>query len=54
MDRLFGWSDVEYHPISAKDLSQLHQFGPELEQMDGSEIFTKRFNAKGSVNAYVW
>ena len=25
----FG-SKVEYHPISAKDLSRLHQFGPEV------------------------
>ena len=65
---------VEYHPISAKDLSRLHQFCPkvlpgiflvfalhveriwkgdilvgdieELEQMDASEIYAKRLNAK--------
>ena len=65
---------VEYHPISAKDLSRLHQFGKkvlpwkffgcvlhaegiwkgdivvadieELEQMDASEIYAKRLNAK--------
>ena len=65
---------VEYHPISVKDLSRLHQFGQksyqayslttrctleesgkgdiivayieELEQMDASEIYTKRLNAK--------
>ena len=65
---------VEYHPISAKDLSRLHQFGPkvlpgfflgyalheegiwkgdslvadieELDQMDASEIYAKRLNAK--------
>ena len=65
---------VEYHPISAKDLSRLHQFGPkvlpgiflgyalhagriwkgdilvadigELEQIDASEIYAKRLNAK--------
>ena len=65
---------VEYHPVSAKDLSSLHQFGPnvlprkifentlhagrtwkgdisvadieELEEMDASEIHTKRLNAK--------
>ena len=65
---------VEYHPISAKDISRLHQFGPkvltgiflgyvlhagriwkgdivaadieELEQMDASEIYANRLNAK--------
>ena len=65
---------VKYHPISAKDLSKLHQFGPEvlpgiflgyalhaggiwkgdilvadieeLEEMDASEIYAKRINAK--------
>ena len=46
---------VEYHLISAKDLSRLHQFGPkvilvadieELKQMDASEIYAKRLNAK--------
>ena len=65
---------VEYHPISAKDQSRLHQFGPkvlpgkflgyvlyaggiwkgdiivadieELEQMDASDIHTRRLNAK--------
>ena len=65
---------VEYHPISPKDLSRMHQFGPkvlpgiflgyalhagsmskgdilvadveELEQMDASEIYAKRLNAK--------
>ena len=65
---------VEYHPNSAKDLSRLHQLGPnvlpgillgfaldvggiwkgdilvadieELEQMDASEIYAKRLNAK--------
>ena len=65
---------VEYHLISAKDLSRLHQFGTslpryipwicvvrgvnlekrhigrrdieELEQMDASEIYAKRLNAK--------
>ena len=64
---------VECHPISAKDQSRVHQFGPEvlsgfssvmsctgriwkgdilvadvegLEQMDASEIYTKRLNAK--------
>ena len=65
---------VEYHPISAKDLSRLHQFGAkvlpgvflgyvlyageiwkgdivvadieELEQMDASELYTRRLNAK--------
>ena len=65
---------VEYHPISAKDLSRLHQFGSkvlpglflgyalhagriwkgdilvadiqELEEVDASEIYAKRLNAK--------
>ena len=65
---------AEYHPISVKDLSRLHQFGlkvlpgiflgyalyaegiwkedilvadiEELEQMDASEIYAKRLNAK--------
>ena len=65
---------VEYHPISAKDLSRLHQLGPnvmpgfflgcalhagriwkgdilvadieELEQMDASEVYAKRLDAK--------
>ena len=65
---------VEYHRISAEDLSRLHQFGPkvlpgifpgyalhagefwkgdilvadieELEQMEASEIYSKRVNAK--------
>ena len=65
----FG-SMVEYHPVSARELSRLHQFGPkvmpgkflgyalypvriwkgdmlvadieELEQMDASEIYTKK------------
>ena len=65
---------VEYHPMSAKDLSRLHPYGPkllpgiflgyalhagrmwkgdimvadivELEQMDASEIYAKRLNAK--------
>ena len=65
---------VEYHSISAKDLSRLHQFGPkvlpgiflgyvlyagriwkgdiitadieELQQMDASELHTRRLNAK--------
>ena len=65
---------VEYHPISAKDPSRLHHFGPtvlpgfflgyalhaggiwkgdilvadiqELEQMDASEIYANRLNAK--------
>ena len=65
---------VEYHPVSAEDLSRLHQFGPqvlqgkligyalhaggiwkgdivvadmkELEQMDASEIYAKRLDAK--------
>ena len=32
---------VEYHPISAKDLSRIHQFG-----LDASELHAKRFNAK--------
>ena len=62
----FG-SLVEYHPISAKDQSRMHQFGKkvlpglflgyakgdimvadteELEAMDGSEIYSKRLNAK--------
>ena len=64
----------EYHPISAKDQSRLHQFGPkvlpgmvlgyvlyaggiwngdifvadieELEQMDASDIHSRRLNAK--------
>ena len=71
--RPFG-AMVEYHPISAKDISRLHQFGPkvltgifigyalyaggiwkgdtmiaeieELEEMDASEIHTRRLNAK--------
>ena len=64
---------VDYHPISATDLSRLHQFGPkvlprflgytlhaegiwkgdilvadieELDEMDASEIYMKRLNAK--------
>ena len=65
---------VEYHPISSKDQSRLHQFGAkvlpglflgyaffaermlkgdmmfadieELEEMDGSELHARRFNAK--------
>ena len=59
---------VEYHPISAEDLSRLHQSGiflgyalhgrriwkgdilvadiEEVEQMDASEIYAKRLNAK--------
>ena len=65
---------VEYHPISAKDISRLHQFGPkvfprmffgyvlcaeriwkgdilvadtgDLEQMNASEIYAKRLDAK--------
>ena len=66
---------VEYHPISAKDQSRLHQFGTkvlpgtflgyvlhavreiwkgdimvadieELEQMDASELYARRLNAK--------
>ena len=70
----FG-SSVEYHPITAKDQSRIHQFGKsyldcssdmhcrrggggiwkgdvlitdleELETMDGSEIYSKRLNAK--------
>ena len=69
----FG-SLVEYHPITAKDQSRIHQFGKkvlpglclgyslyaggiwkgdvliadleELETMDASEIYSKRFNAK--------
>ena len=69
----FG-SLVEYHPITAKDQSRIHQFGKkalpglflgyalyagriwkgdvlvadleELETMDGSEIYSKRLNAK--------
>ena len=54
---LFG-ALVEYHTISAKDVSRSHQFGPkvlgdtlvaeieELEQMDASEIHARRLNAK--------
>ena len=66
---------VEYHPISAKDLSRLHQFGAkvfpgiflgsalyaggvwkgdtmvadieEIEEVDASELHTRRLNAKG-------
>ena len=69
----FG-SLVEYHPMTAKDQSRIHQFGRkvlpgsflgralyamgiwkgdvliadlgELETMDASEIYSKRFNAK--------
>ena len=65
---------AEYHPISAEDLSPLHQFGKkvlpgiylgyvlhagriwkgdilvadieELEQMDASELYARRLNAK--------
>ena len=65
---------VEYHPISAKDISRLHKFGlkvllgiflgyalhaggiwkggilvadiEELEEMDASELHTRRLNAK--------
>ena len=54
---LFG-ALVEYHPISAKDVSRSHQFGPkvlgdtlvaeieELEQMDASEIHARKLNTK--------
>ena len=69
----FG-ATVEYHPVSAEDLSRLHQFGPkvlpgiffgyalnawriwkgeipiadteEMEQMDASELYARRLNAK--------
>ena len=72
----FG-SLVEYHPITAKDQSRIHQFGKkvlpwlflkyalyaggiwkgdvlvadleELETMDASEIFSKRFKAKEGI-----
>ena len=65
---------VDYHPISAKDRSRLHQFGPkvlqgiflgyvlsavsiwrgdimvadieELEEMDASELYARKLNAK--------
>ena len=74
-DLLFHFGSlVEYHPITAKDQSRIHQFGKkvlpglllgyalyagriwkgdvliadleELESMDASEIYSKRFNAK--------
>ena len=79
--RPFG-AMVEHHPISAKDLSRLHQFRPkvlpgiffgyalhavriwkgdilvadieELEQMDASEIYAKRLNAKEVLTLKEW
>ena len=50
----FG-SLVEYHPVTAKYQSRIHQFGKkvlpglfleELETMDASKIYSKRLNAK--------
>ena len=57
MDRIPFGSLVEYHPITAKDQSRIHQFGKkvlpglvadleELETMDAPEIYSKRLNAK--------
>ena len=48
---------VEYHPISAKNLSRLHRFGPDvlpgvyLDYVLYSELHARRLNAKEVLTA---